>query len=154
MPLQNELDSVGWRLIRLLQENARASFRQIGEVIGMTAPAVGERIHRLEDAGVLRAYRAEVDLVKVGRPIMAFVHLMANSQQAVRFRADVHTICEVIECHCVTGVECFILKVAVTDVPHLERLLMQLKDYGELRTSLVLSTQVKSRVIDEPLFSP
>lgn len=156
MSLHNdrELDSVGWQILRLLQENARASFRQIGEAIGLTAPAVGERVHRLEDAGIVRGYRAEIDLVRTGWPIMAFVHLVANSPQTVRFRRDVVHIPEVIECHCVTGVEAFILKVAVTSVPHLERLLLSLKDYGDVRTSLVLSTQVAARIVEEPSCHP
>jgi len=150
-PLQNdrEIDSVGWQLLRLLQENARRSFRQIGEAIGMTAPAVGERVHRLEDAGILKGYRADVDLAKIGRPIMAFVHLTCDRHQEAKFRVDVLDILDVMECHCVTGTESFILKVAVTSVPHLEQLLMTLKDYGNVRTSVVLSAQVTSRIIDE-----
>lgn len=152
MPLQNgrEIDSTGWKLLRLLQENARMSFRQLGEVIGMTAPAVGERIHRLEDAGIIKNYHAEIDLTKVGRPITAFVHLVANSHETTRFHRDVRNIPEVIECYSVTGVESCIMKVAVVSVPHLEKLLMMLKDYGDVRTSLILSTQVTGRIIDEP----
>ncbi|HVO41937.1 MAG TPA: Lrp/AsnC family transcriptional regulator [Aggregatilineales bacterium] len=75
MALQNErqLDGVGWRFLKLLQENARLSFWQIGEQIGLTAPAVAERVHRLEEAGILVGYHAEIDLDKAGLPIMAFV---------------------------------------------------------------------------------
>jgi Lrp/AsnC family transcriptional regulator, leucine-responsive regulatory protein len=150
-PLQNdrEIDSVGWQLLRMLQENARTSFRQIGEAIGLTAPAVGERVHRLEDAGILKGYRADIDLAKLGRPIMAFVHLSCDRHQEAKFRVDVLDILDVMECHCVTGSESFILKVAVTSVPHLEQLLMVLKDYGNVRTSVVLSAQVTGRIIDE-----
>jgi Lrp/AsnC family leucine-responsive transcriptional regulator len=151
MTLQSDrlLDRVGWGLLRLLQENARLSFRQIGEAIGLTAPAVAERVRRLEDAGILKGYHAEIDLVKAGRPIMAFVGLMTNSQQSTRFRKAVANMTEVIECHCVTGTESYILKVAVTSVPHLEHLLLDLVNYGEVRTSVVLSSQVTRRVIDE-----
>jgi len=156
MPLQIErdIDSVGWQLLRMLQENARTSFRQIGEAIGMTAPAVGERIHRLEDAGILKGYRADIDLAKIGRPIMAFVHLTCDSHQETKFRKDVLAIQDVIECHCVTGSESFIMKVAVTSVPHLEQLLVHLKDYGNVRTSLILSAQVTSRIIEDPQACP
>jgi Lrp/AsnC family transcriptional regulator, leucine-responsive regulatory protein len=152
---QNErlMDSVGWRLLRLLQENARLSFRQLGEAVGLTAPAVAERVRRLEDAGVIRAYRPEIDLVKAGLPIMAFVHLTCNSQQSSRLRKVVGEMREVIECHCITGSESYILKVAVVSVPRLEHFLFSLKSYGEVRTSLVLSTQVASRVIDDPSVS-
>src|SRR5436305_12687449 len=84
-----QLDPIGWRMLKLLQENARLSLRQIGETIGMTAPAVSERVRRFEDVGILTGYHAEVDLAKVGLPILAFVHLTSNSQQSKRFRENV-----------------------------------------------------------------
>jgi len=112
MTLQNSkpLDGVGWRLLKLLQENARLSFRQIGEAIGLTAPAVAERVRRLEDAGILKGYHVEIDLAKVGLPILAFVHLVTNSQQSYRFRKAVADMPQIIECHCVTGNESYILQ--------------------------------------------
>jgi Lrp/AsnC family leucine-responsive transcriptional regulator len=132
-----------------LQEHARLSFREIGEAIGMTAPAVAERVRRLEDAGVICGYHAEVDLARVGLPIRAFVHLTSNVRQSIRFREAVGGIVEIIECHAITGVESYVLKVAVPSVEHLEGLLWKLKDYGEVRTSLILSSQVMRRSIDQ-----
>lgn len=153
MALQNgrQLDGTGWRLLRMLQENARHSFRQIGEAIGLTAPAVADRVRRLEDAGVLTGYHAQIDLARVGLPIQAFVHLTTASQGSMRFRKDVSTIPQVIECHCVTGNESYILKVAVKSVADLEHMLLELSKYGEVRTSLILSSQVTRRVIDESM---
>ncbi len=145
------LDTIGWRLLRLLQENARLSFRQLGEAIGLTAPAVAERVRRLEDAGIIEGYSIALDLGKVGLPIQAFIHLTTTNQQSLRLRKAVADLSGVIECHCVTGTESYILKVAVPSVPHLEHLLMSLKDFGEVRTSVVLSTQVARRIIDETL---
>ncbi len=151
MALHNDrqLDGLGWRILRLLQDNARLSFRQIGETIGLTAPAVAERVRRLEDAGILKGYHAEIDLAQAGLPIMAFIHLMTNSTQSARLRKAIGDMPEVIECHCVTGNESYIVKVAVTTVPHLEHLLLELGSFGEVRTSLVLSTQITRRPIDE-----
>ena len=143
-----QLDRQGWQLLRLLQENARQTFRHIGDVIGLTAPAVAERINRLEEAGVIRGYYADVDLTKAGLTVQAFIHLTTNSQQSARFRKAVNDMPEVMECHCVTGIESYILKVAVSSVPRLEHMLMALKDYGEVRTSVVLSAQITRRVID------
>lgn len=148
------IDTAGWALLRRLQENARMPFRQLGEAVGLTAPAVAERVRRLEDAGVVQGYFAGIDLVRVGLPILAFVHLTSNAQQSVRFRNRVIDMPEVIECHCVTGAESYILKVAVMGVPQLENLLWKLKDYGEVRTSLVLSSQVTRRTIDERTLDP
>jgi Lrp/AsnC family leucine-responsive transcriptional regulator len=143
-----QIDAVGWKLLGLLQENARLSFRQIGEAIGLTAPAVAERVRRLEDTGIVKGYHAEVDLAKVGLPVLAFVHLTTNAHQSTRIRAAVLDMPEVVECHCVTGNESYILKVAVASVPRLEHLLIELTNFGEVRTSLVLSSQVTRRKID------
>lgn len=148
---KRQLDAIGWQLLRLLQENARLPFRQIGEAIGLTAPAVAERVRRLEEAGILTAYRAQIEISTVGLPIMAFVHIASNSQQSMRFRKAVINMTEVIECHCVTGNESYILKVAVTTVQHLEDLLIRLANFGDVRTSVVLSSQVTGRVIDESM---
>lgn len=120
----------------------------------MTAPAVAERVRRLEDAGVICGYHAEIDMTRVGLSILAFVHLTSNVRQSVRFRDAVAEIVEIIECHTVTGTECYILKVAVPSVEHLERLLWKLKDYGEVRTSLVLSSQIRRRSIDQRNIDP
>ncbi len=142
------IDGVGWALLRRLQEQARLSFRELGEAIGLTAPAVAERVRRLEEAGVITGYHAELDLAKAGLPIRAFVHLTSSARQSIRFREVVADIPEIIECHAITGVESYLLKVAVPDVAHLEGLLWKLKDYGEVRTSLVLSTQLARRSVD------
>ena len=144
-----EMDAVGWKLLKLLQENSRLSFREMGEVVGLTAPAVAERVRRMEDVGILKGYHAEIDLSKAGLPVTAFVHLTTNAQQSRRFRTAVIDISEVIECYCVTGSESHILKVAVASIPHLEHLLLELSNYGEVRTSVVLSCQVARRVIEE-----
>ncbi|MBL8165703.1 MAG: Lrp/AsnC family transcriptional regulator [Anaerolineae bacterium] len=149
-----QIDTVGWGILRRLQEQARLSFRELGEAIGMTAPAVAERVRRLEDAGVISGYHAEVDLARVGLPIRAFVHLTCNVRQSIRFREAVADIVEIIECHTITGVESYVLKVAVPSVEHLERLLWKMKDYGEVRTSLILSSQVTRRSIDQRNIDP
>lgn len=143
-----QIDAVAWRILRLLQENARLSFRQIGEAIGLTAPAVAERVRRLEDAGIITGYHAEIAPARVGLPIQAFVHLTTTTRQSIHLREGIPDLAEVVECHCVTGAESYILKVIVPTVEHLERLLWKLKDYGEVRTSLVLSSQVTRRSID------
>jgi Lrp/AsnC family leucine-responsive transcriptional regulator len=143
-----EIDAISWALLRRLQETARMSFRELGEAVGLTPPAAAERIRRLEEAGVITGYHATLDLSKVGLPIRAFVHVTSSARQSERFRTAVHTFSEILECHTITGAESFIVKVAVPDVAHLEHLLWKLKDYGEVRTSLILSTQLERRTVD------
>lgn len=143
-----QIDAIGWKILHLLQENARLSYRQIGEAVGLTPPAVAERVRRLEDEGILKGYHAEVDYAKAGLHVLAYIHLTNNAQQSMRFRKAVPEMPEVVDCHCVTGSESFILKVAVNSVPRLEHLLMELTAYGEVRTSVVLSSHVTRRTID------
>lgn len=144
-----QMDAINWKILRCLQENARLSFRQIGEAVGLTAPAVAERVRRMEDEGIIKGYHAEVDLSRVGLNVMAFVLITNNASQKLRFRKAVLDMPEVIDCHCVTGSESFIVKVAVASVPRLEGLLMELTAFGEVRTSVVLSSHVTRRTIDE-----
>lgn len=143
-----EIDAVSWALLRRLQETARMSFRELGEAVGLTPPAAAERVRRLEEAGIITGYHATLDLGKAGLPIRAFVHLTSSARQSERFRDAVHTMSEVLECNTITGTESFIIKVALPDVARLERLLWKLKDYGEVRTSLILSTQLERRTVD------
>ncbi|MDX2161057.1 MAG: Lrp/AsnC family transcriptional regulator [bacterium] len=149
-----QIDAPGWGILRRLQENARLTFREIGEAVGLTAPAVAERVRRLEETGVISGYHAEIDPARAGLTVRAFVHLNSNTRQSERFREGVGRIVEISECHCVTGAESYILKVAVPSVEHLERLLWKLKDYGEVRTSVILSTQVTRRSLDERSLDP
>ena len=86
IPPDRHLDRQGWQLLRLLQTNCRLSLRALGEVIGLTAPAVAERMHRLEEAGIITGYYADVDLAKAGLTVQAFILLTTNSQQSVGFR--------------------------------------------------------------------
>jgi len=142
-----QIDGISWKILQLLQDNARLSYRQIGEAIGLTAPAVAERVRRMEEAGIIKGYHAEIDLDKAGLPILAIVHLTCSSVQSSRFRKAVEEMPNVVECHCVTGNESYILQVAVPSVTALEHFLLELSKFGDMRTSLVLSTQVHRRAI-------
>ncbi len=141
------LDDVDWRILGLLQENARLSFRKIGEEIGLTPPAVAERVRRLEESGVLTGYHATIDQEKLGLTITAMIHINTPCEKTERFMDFVQGVSEVLECYCVTGTESFIVKIAVESVQHLNDLLYRIKPYGDVRTSVILSTQVKRRTI-------
>ncbi len=148
---EKTLDEVGWHILELLQEDARRSYREIGEMVGLTPPAVAERIRRMEEVGIIQGYHADINLAKTGRSVLAFVHLANNAAQSMYFRDAVGDIPEILECHCITGSESYILKVAVASVAHLEHFLLNMKAYGEVRTSLVLSVQVIRRTVGKPV---
>ena len=136
-----ELDEVDVHIVMLLQDNARLTMRALGAEVGLSGPAVTERVRRLEERGVLRAYRAEVPPERVGLPVVAFVSLgMAyDVRPSNRLEADVRGIEAIVECYRITGEDAYLLKVAVPDMEALRETLDRLGDYGRARTSVVLS---------------
>jgi Lrp/AsnC family leucine-responsive transcriptional regulator len=142
------LDAVGWRILCELQENARLSFSELGRRVGMTPPAVAERVRRLEDAGVIAGYRLELNVEKLGLPLQALVRLArVRGASSADISAAVAEMPEVLECFHVTGEDCYVLKVAVASVHHLEELLEQLLRFGSTTTSIVISSPVTRRTI-------
>jgi Lrp/AsnC family leucine-responsive transcriptional regulator len=148
-----ELDRIAWRIIEELQQDARISWAELGRRVGLTTPAVAERVHRLEKLGVIRGFHADISLERLGMPIMIFVRLsMAGPESLVRaFQQQVKTWEEVLECHRVTGSDSFIVKARVVSVEHLEIFLDNLGHYGTTSTSTVLSSPVLKRTITEKI---
>ncbi|MCL5996239.1 MAG: Lrp/AsnC family transcriptional regulator [Chloroflexi bacterium] len=142
------LDPTGWHILRILQENARASFSEIGRQVGLSAPAVAERVRRLEDAGVITGYHAEIDPVKIGLPILAIIRIASTGAAFTQCADAVKHMPEVLECHRITGNDSFSIKVRVASILHLETLIDQLQPYGGTTTTLVLSSAVTRRTID------
>jgi len=143
------LDQIDWKILKALQENARATYVELGRKINMTTPAVIERVRKLEDAGIIMGYRAEIDTAKVGLPITAFIRMSISGvdfSQIVKIAEESN---EVLECHRGTGGDSFIIKVAVASVEHLQNLIDRLTPYGITTTSIVLSSPVKNRVIEK-----
>jgi len=148
-----ELDHIAWRIIEELQQNARISWAELGRRVGLTTPAVAERVHRLEKLGVIRGFHADISLERLGMPILIFVRLsMAGPESLVRtFQQQVKTWEEVLECHRVTGSESFLIKSRVVSMEHLERFIDRLGHYGTTSTATVLSSPVTERRITERL---
>ena len=142
------IDEIDWKILGELQENARITFAELGRRVGLTTPAVIERVRKLEDAGVIKGYRAEIDTAKVGLPITAFIRMSISGVDYSHIIEVAEQSKEVLECHRGTGGDSFILKVAVADVEHLQTLIDRLTPYGITTTSIVLSSPVKSRVIE------
>jgi len=141
------MDEIDRKILKELQLDARTSYAELGRRVGLTTPAVTERVRKLEDAGIIAGYRAEIDTARVGLPITAFIrmsivgvdysHIIEVSQEAT----------EVIECHRGTGGDSFIMKVAVRSVEHLQEMIDRLTPYGITTTTIVLSSPVKRRDI-------
>ena len=142
------IDAIDWKILKELQIDARISYAELGRRIGLTTPAVIERVRKLEDAKIIIGYRAEIDTAKVGLPITAFIRMSISGVDYSRIIEVAENAAEVLECHRGTGGDSFILKVAVGDVGHLQNLIDRLTPYGITTTSIVLSSPVKSRVIE------
>ena len=142
------IDEIDWKILKELQVNARISFAELGRRVGLTTPAVIERVRKLEDARIITGYRVEIDTAKVGLPITAFVRMSITGVDYSHIIEVAEESNEVLECHRGTGGDSFIMKVAVADVGHLQLLIDKLTPYGITTTSIVLSSPVKSRVIE------
>jgi len=148
-----ELDRIAWKIVEELQQDARLSWAELGRRVGLTTPAVAERVHRLEKLGVIRGFHADISLERLGMPILIYVRLsMAGPESLVRsFQQQVKNWEEVLECHRVTGSDSFIVKARVVSVEHLEGFLDQMGHYGTTSTATVLSSPVLQRTITEKI---
>ena len=141
------IDEIDWKILVELQEDARTSYAELGRRIGLTTPAIIERVKKLEDANVILGYRAEIDTTKVGLPVTAFIRMSITGVDYSQIIDAVRETNEVLECHRGTGGDSFIIKVAVASVEHLQTVIDKLTPYGITTTAIVLSSPVKRRVI-------
>jgi Lrp/AsnC family leucine-responsive transcriptional regulator len=139
------LDATDLRLLNLLREDARLSFAELGRRLRLSPPAVAERMKRLEERGVVRAYRAEIDLAALGRGLNVYLRVVVQPKDYARFLKTMEALEEILECHHVTGQESFVLRAAVTAVPSLETLIQKLTAFGLTTTSVILSTPLDRR---------
>ncbi len=148
LEIEKLLDDTGWQLLHALQQNARLSYSELGQRVGLSSPAVAERIRRMEDAGIISGYHVELNRSKLGYPITAIIRMSTSpGDQCSRFATFVQEIPEVLECYRVTGSDSLIMKVMASSVEHLESLIDRLSAHGQLTTSMVLSAPVTRRVV-------
>jgi Lrp/AsnC family leucine-responsive transcriptional regulator len=139
-----DLDDLDVRLLDALQRNARSTFAELGSLVGLKAPAVHERVKRLEGRGYIRGYAARLDAKRLGLGLAAFVSAYTTADADYeRFHAAVSELPEVAEIHSVAGDEAFVLKVLTRSTAHLDDFLSRLKAIAGIartRTTIVLST--------------
>jgi Lrp/AsnC family leucine-responsive transcriptional regulator len=145
---QRRLDALDWQILRELQADARLSFNELSRRVGLSAPAVAERVRRLEESGVIAGYRAEVDPAKIGLPIMAVVQLRCDPGKCLLKTASAADFPEILEVLKVSGTYCTVLKVVASSVPHLETIFERIGQHGESRSWMVWSSALERRVID------
>jgi len=143
-----QLDVIGRKILVELQENGRIPFTELGKRVGLSTPAVMDRVRRLEDAGVIAGYRADVNLSTMGYPILAFIAVNVVGDFLPRMNKLAKSIPEILECHRVTGSNSFIMKVIAGSVEELEKTIDRLTPYVATTTSLVLSSIVTRRSLE------
>lgn len=136
------LDGLDGKILAELQANGRLPFAELGRRVGLSTPAVAERVRRMEDSGVIERYIAVVNPAKVGLPVRAFIKITVPGDRLPHFNGLAQRVPEVRECHRVTGAESYILQVAVRDLPHLEAVIDSLTPYMATNTSMVLASPV------------
>jgi Lrp/AsnC family leucine-responsive transcriptional regulator len=139
------LDDTNLRLLDLLQADARMSIAGLGRQVGLSSPAVAERLRRLESEGVITGYRAEIDPRRLGLSLAVVIRI----RPAPRLLAEVAKLAretpEVVECHRVTGDDCYVMTAHVRDVEHLEEVIDAFAAYGQTTSSIMQSSPVPRR---------
>ena len=143
-------DAMNLRILTELQQNPRLAMTELGRRVGLSSPAVAERVRRLEESGVIRGYRLEIDPAALGLPLSAYVRVRPNPGQLPRVSELAREIPEVVECHRVTGEDCLIVKVHLPNIEQLDRVLDAFLQYGTTTTSLVQSSPVNRRALPLP----
>ncbi|QJA09914.1 Lrp/AsnC family transcriptional regulator [Romboutsia sp. CE17] len=142
------MDITDYRIIEILQNDGRISMKDLGKIVGLTSPAVSERVKRLEEAGVIEGYKAIVNPDALGRVIKAFIHISLPSGSAYdQFLEVARKDDRIVECHHITGDDCSLLKVIVKDMYELEHVIDTIKTIGSTKTSVILSTPIQSKSI-------
>ncbi len=139
------VDSVDRHLIEALRANARATYAELARRVGLSAPAVHERVGKLEAAGVITGYHAEVDPRALGFELTALVRIRPIPRQLHKIPELARDTPEVVECHRITGEDCFLLKVHVPSIAALESVLDQFLLHGQTTSSFIVSTPVSPR---------
>jgi Lrp/AsnC family leucine-responsive transcriptional regulator len=141
------LDELNLHILTELQKNGRLSTVEIGRRIGLSAPAVADRIQKLEDGGYIKGYSTLLDLDKLGLTIRALIHFKGRSLKHSELIRMIESIPEVLEWYTVTGNYSVMLKIATSSSERLAELIVELEEYGETNTSLILEQNLDRKII-------
>ena len=141
----NGLDAVDRSILTELQADGRVSLAELGRRVGLSAAATGDRVRRLEDAGVITGYRALVDPRALGYALSAIIRVRPAPRQLPKVADLAQRTDEVVDCRRVTGEDCFVMTAHVRDVAHLEEVIDGFALYGQTTTSIVQSAPVPGR---------
>jgi Lrp/AsnC family leucine-responsive transcriptional regulator len=139
------VDGTNRLILSELQDDARVTVAELGRRVGLSAPAVADRLQRMENEGVIRAYRADIDPRALGYSLGAVLRIRPAPRQIHKVAVLARDTPEVTECHRITGEDCFFMKLHVRDVDHLEEVIDRFVPYGQTTTSIMQSSPVPAR---------
>ncbi|MGH3209923.1 MAG: Lrp/AsnC family transcriptional regulator, partial [Trebonia sp.] len=139
------LDDVNLRILAELRDRPRLSMAELARRVSMSAPAVTERVQRLQQAGVIAGYRLDIDPAAVGLPVTAFARIRPMPGSLQKIAALAGELPQVTECYRITGEDCFLVKLHAPSIEQLEAILDRFLVYGNTATSIVVSTPVPRR---------
>jgi Lrp/AsnC family leucine-responsive transcriptional regulator len=140
------LDELSWHILEELQRDGRLSTAEIGRRVGLSAPAVADRILKMEEQGYIKGYRTVLDLDKLGLSIRAFIFFKSQVKH-VEMMELIGSIPEVIDWHTVTGNYSILLKVVTASSSRLAAVVERLEEFGETNTSLILADKSEQTII-------
>jgi Lrp/AsnC family transcriptional regulator, leucine-responsive regulatory protein len=143
--MAHNLDEIDWQILSVLQVEARISFKELGQRIGLTGTAIAERVRKLEDEGIIEGYSVKLNREKIGLPITAFFKLRVNAESCKQMRELAIALPEVIEAHRVVGNEHYILQVVLSSMQDLEAIMEKFLPLGTVDISIILSTPVANK---------
>ncbi|WP_245573801.1 Lrp/AsnC family transcriptional regulator [Neptunomonas japonica] len=142
------IDNINRRILKALQHNARISYAELGKQVHLSAPAVAERIRKLEQEGVISGYSVSVDMDKLGLPVVAIVQCKVFRAMERQFKELLLTIPDIIECYNTTGEQAFVIKMATVSMARLDEILELFGDMSDTNTMMILSTPVHRTLPD------
>ena len=141
-------DEINVKLLQELQTDARVTVAELGRRVGLSSPAVAERLQRLEAAGVIRGYQADIDPQALGYFLPAVIRIRPAPRELKKVAELAQRTPEVVECLRITGEDCFLMKLHLRDVDHLEEVIDRFVPYGQTTTSIVQSSPVPRRGVE------
>lgn len=143
-----KVDGINWKILECLQENARQSNTQISKNVGISSPAVAERIKKMEEAGIIKSYTTNVSPYAAGYQLRALITVRAFMGRLKPFLETIKTFDEVVNCYRITGNENIVMEVVFNDQKHLEVFIDKLITYGETKTQIILSNVIENNPIN------
>ena len=142
------MDHIDWKILQLLQQNARLPLKKIASQVFLSPPAVTARIERMEQKGIIQGYRAIISPHLSGQQILAFIHVIVAPEQQAEFSAFVQNTPQILACYHVTGPHSMLLQSSCPNMEQMDLLVAKLQRFGSTQTQVVLSTISEYHIAD------